>query len=92
MEGQRLILKDGTILENGRAGYSDGFLWLWIIGKTLAETAEIFLNPKKTDRILFQYGDMEDTYEHFTRCITLSDGRDGEISICMTRGDQNVQS
>ena len=92
MEGQRLILKDGTILENSRAGLSGGFLWLWISGKTLAETAGLFLDPRKTDRIRFQYGDMEDTYERFTRCITLSDGRDGEISICMTRGDQNVQS
>lgn len=92
MEGQRLILKDGTTLEDSRAGYSGGYLWLWVVNKTLAEAAWLFLDPAKTDVIRFQYGNMVDRYEHYTRCITLSDGRDGEISVCMTRGNQNVQS
>ena len=86
MEGQRLILNDGTTIEDGRAGYAQGFLWLHFTGYTLQQAAEMFFDTSKTSRIEFQYGDMEDVYEDFTNCINLYIDVDGVVSVCMTRG------
>lgn len=85
MEGQRLILTDGTEIENGRAGYAQGFLWLYFSGYTMQEAAMMFFDTGKTSRIVFQYGEMEDAYEGFTVCRNLMIDTDGEISVCMTR-------
>lgn len=84
MEGQRLILNDETVIENGRAGYSSGFLWLWLPGLTMQDAAIIAFNEGKTGKIIFQYGEMEDTYEGFTRCTRLIEN-ENEIAVCMTR-------
>lgn len=86
MEGQRLILNNDITIENGTAGYSAGFLWCYFTGFTLAETAAMFLNTANTARIVFQYGEMEDTYEGYTNCTTLATDADGRISVCLTRG------
>ena len=85
MEGTRLIMLDGTTIENGKAGYSGGFLWLYLTGMTLPSAAAIFFDPNKTDNIIFQYGEMEDIYQHFTVCRSLMIDVDGEISVCMER-------
>lgn len=90
MEGQRLILKNGKIIEDGNAGYASGFLWLYFTGYTLQEAGELFFNPAKTDRIVFQYGEMEDVYEHFTECRTLMIDMDGNVSVCMVKGNGNA--
>ena len=85
MEGQRLILNDGTVIEDGRAGYSQGFLWLYFSGYTLQQAAMMFMDPAKTEKIIFQYGEMEDTYNGFTECRNLMIDADGDISVCMTK-------
>ena len=86
MEGQRLILNDGTTIENGSAGYSDGFLWLWFAGFTMQQAATMFFDAAKTERIVFQYGEMQDEYTGFTTCRTLMVDTDGKISVCMVKG------
>lgn len=86
MEGKRLILNDETVIEDGQAGYSQGFLWLYFTGYTMPEAGAIFFDPLKTDKIIFQYGEMEDVYEHFTSCTNLMIDSDGLISVCMTKG------
>ena len=86
MEGQRLILKNGKTIEGGRAGYAEGFLWLYFTGYTMQSAAEMFFNTSRTDRIVFQYGEMEDVYEHFTVCRSLQIDADGLISVCMEKG------
>ena len=85
MTGRRLILADQTTIENGEAGYAQGFLWLYLPGYTIAEAALTFTDPEKTDVILFQYGEMEDVYTGFTVCTRLAADDDG-ISVCMTKG------
>ena len=85
MEGRRLILADGTTIENGEAGYSSGYIWMWVPEMTMPEAAAIFLDPEKTKRILFQYGDMEDEYTDFTVCTYLS-VVDEKVTVCMTKG------
>jgi hypothetical protein len=85
--GRRLILKDNTTIEDGKAGYADGFLWLWFSGYTLQQAAAIFFDPSKTETIVFQYGGMQDEYTGFTDCRTLTTNADGEISVCMVKGE-----
>ena len=84
MHGVRLILKDGTTIENGRAGYAEGTLWLYLPGFTMPDAAAIAFDYQKTERIEFQYGEMSDTYSGFTTCRGLM-AREGEIAVCMTR-------
>lgn len=87
-EGQRLILKDGTRLENGRAGYADGSLWCYIPGYTMQQAASLFFDASKTDQITFQYGEMADVYNGFTNCTNISTDTDGLVSVCMKKGVQ----
>ena len=87
MDGRRLILKDGTTIEDGEAGFSQGFLWLWFSGMTLAQASAIVFDPLKTDRIKFQYGEMSDVYNGFTDCRSISIDTDGVVSVCMVKGE-----
>lgn len=84
MEGRRLILNDETVIEGGQAGYSGGFLWLWLPGLTIHDAAMIAFNAGKTAKIIFQYGEMQDEYEGFTHCTRLIEEED-QIAVCMTR-------
>lgn len=85
MDGQRLIFDDETVIEDGRAGYSDGFLWLWMPGLTMQTAAMIVFDAEKTARIVFQYGEMQDEYEGFAKCIRIIE-EENEIAVCMTKG------
>lgn len=87
MEGRRLILNDGTVIEDGNAGYSDGFLWLWFAGYTLQQAATMFFDPTKTAKIVYQYGEMQDEYTGYTVCRSLMTDADGRISVCMVKGE-----
>ena len=86
-EGQRIILNDGTIIEDGNAGACDGYLWLYMTGYTMKQASDMFLEQtEKTGTIKFQYGEMEDVYEGYTNCITLMIDIDGYLSVCMKTG------
>lgn len=85
MEGIRLILNDGTIIENGRAGYTEGCLWCYLTGYTMQQVAMLFLDDSKTARIVFQYGEMEDVYEGFTVCKHMMT-EEGRIAVCLVKG------
>ena len=84
--GQRLILNDGTIIEDGSAGYSQGLLWCYFTGYTLPQAAMLFIDPAKTARIVFQYGEMETVHEDFTNCVNINIDIDGKVSVCMVKG------
>ena len=88
MEGRRLILNDGTVIENGEAGYASGFLWLYFRGYTIAQASVLFCDPNVTERIVFQYGDMEDVYEGYTECMVIKIDADGRNAVCLTKGDE----
>ena len=85
MSGTSLIMKDGTRIEDGRAGYADGALWCYFEGYTMAQAAAIFLDPEKTDRIQFKYGEMQDEYEGFTECRHMDIQEDGSGRACLMR-------
>lgn len=83
--GQRIILMDGTTLEDGRCGFADGFLWCWVKDVTFQQAAEIFLDPAKTGKIIYEYGEMTDEYEGFTGCKSISVQYD-EVAVCLVEG------
>ena len=66
--GRRVILADDTTFEDSNAGSADGVLWCRIATeRTFAEIAEVFTDPEKTQYIRFEYGEMDDEYEGYTR-------------------------
>ena len=87
MEGRQIVLNDGTIIPDGEAGLSDGFLWCWFPGYTMQQAASLFFDASKTNRIEYDYGDMKDVFTNYTNCTNLSIGTDGIVSVCLTRGD-----
>ena len=86
MEGLRLVLNDGTVIEEGRAGYSTGSVVLMFTGFTLQEAAGIVFDPSKTSRITFCYGEMQEAYEGYTKCVSIGIDMDGEITAIMEKG------
>lgn len=84
--GRRLIFADGTTVENGRCGYSDGALVCWVTGYSMQTAGEIFFDPNKTSRIVFEYGEMSDEYDGFTRCVLQMIDNDGQVSACLKKG------
>ena len=86
MTGQRLILNDETVIENGSAGFSGGVLWLFV-PLTMQAAAQTFLDPEKTAKIIFQYGEMQDEYEGYTDCTVLNkDVFGNNVNVCMRKG------
>ena len=90
LEGLRLILMDGTTLENATAGSAGGFLWCMVPGMTMAQAASVFFDPEKTGHIVFQYGEMSDEYDGYTTCTAIMTDTGGNISVSLTRGNVNV--
>ena len=87
--GQRLILADRTKIENGTAGYADGLLWCYLPGLSMADAGALFFDPAKTSRIIFEYGEMSDTYEGMTDCRLIRVDTDGMIAVCMAKGGED---
>ena len=84
-EGMWLILNDGTVIENGRVGYSSGFLWLHFPGWTMQQAAAKAFNPDVMNFITFKYGEMEDVYTGYTVCTDIMQD-ENEVSVCMVKG------
>lgn len=82
MEGRQLNLNDGTIIPNGEAGLSGGFLWLYLPGYTIQQAAAVAFDSSKTAVIVFEYGEMSDTYTGYTLCTSVSED-DGQASVCL---------
>lgn len=87
MTGRRIRMNDGTVYEGSECGYADGFLWCFITGHTLAETAPEFLKAAATERIVFEYGEMTDTYDGYTEIQTMISTADG-CNICLKQPAQ----
>ena len=89
LRGQRLILKSGITIEDGSAGYADGYLWCWFTGMTLPVAASMFFDPANTSVIRYQYGEMEDRYEGYTDCVHMDINAYGQVSICLKKGESS---
>ncbi|MBR2209887.1 MAG: hypothetical protein IJ896_00200 [Fibrobacter sp.] len=84
MEGRQLVLNDGTVIPDGEAGLSQGFLWLYLPGYTIQQAVAVAFDSNKTAVIVFEYGDMSSTYEGYTVCTSVSED-DGQASVCLTQ-------
>ena len=84
MDGRQLKLNDGTIIPDGEAGLSGGFLWSYLPGYTIQQAAAVAFDANKTSVIEFDYGDMEDTFTGYTACVNIS-AEDGQASVCLTQ-------
>ena len=82
----KIVLNDGTEIEDGRAGYAEGFLWCYLTGYTMQRAASLFFDVNKTERIVFEYGAEQNIYEGFTECINININVDGIVSVCLTKG------
>ena len=73
IEVKRLILADGTILDDCECGYSSKNLWCFLKGIPFGEVFGYFSEPRKYETVIFEmtFGDITDriTYsglEHIT--------------------------
>jgi hypothetical protein len=88
MEERKLILNDGTEIEGGHAGISSrGNLWMWFTGYTMAQAVMMFLDPEKTERIVFMAGETEEVYEGYTEMTSINVDANGQFHVGMKRED-----
>lgn len=66
---RRLILADGTVLENCECGYSSRNLWCFLKDIPFGEAFQYFSSPEKFSTVIFEmtFGDITDriTYSGF---------------------------
>lgn len=89
MVGRRLILNDGTALENAEAGYAEQVLWCYIPGLSVVQVFPLFSDAQKTQKITFEYGEMSDVYEGFTVISAIIQGED-MTRIALRKDSANV--
>ena len=75
----RLILADGTILNNCECGYADGNLWCFLKGISFSDAFTYFSDIDKFNMIVFEMGFSNDfydriTYSGFTELNTIQQG------------------
>ena len=81
MEERKLILNDGTEIEGGYAGISSrGNLWMWFTGYTMAQAVMMFLDPEKTERIVFMAGETG-----YTEMTSINVDANGQFHVGMKR-------
>lgn len=81
----RLILADGTVLENSECGYYEHELHCWIKDRTMAEVFELFSDPNKTAFISYTYRDYTQIYRGFTEMFLIRKTEDC-IDVRLTGG------
>ena len=77
-------MNDGTVIENGEAGKTSSSLWLFMPGYTMQQAAAVAFDSNKTSVIVFEYGEMTDTFNGYTSCVNIS-AEDGQASVCLTQ-------
>ena len=83
---QKLILNDGTELENSYACETLENLFLYIKnGMNMMQVFMLLYDPNKTDRIIYTSGDMTSEYTGFTVVQTIDTGVGGLVCATMRR-------
>ena len=80
----KLALNDGTVVDEGSAGVLGNELWIYLPGYTMQQAAEKAFNANATRRIIWQYGDTEETYIGYTDCDTIKRD-DDRIMVCLLK-------
>lgn len=88
-----VYLADGTYLK-ADAGYANGDLWIWMRDNTvtITDVFPLISNKAKTKTITYVITPTsQETWEGFTRVVTLSTDYDGYVSIRMRKEEtENV--
>lgn len=67
----KLVLADGTVLENSECGYYEHELHCWVKDRTMTEVFELFSDPDKTRVISYTYRDYTQIYRGFVDMILI---------------------
>ena len=91
----RLVLKDGTILNDCECGYCNGSLWCYLKGLSFNEAFQQFSDPSKLSEITFEYGTetyyRQTIYSGFTNIIAI-EKRDFTIDVRLEGYDTAIET
>ena len=82
----RVVLADGTIVENCGIGATAFGIWVNVKNMDLMTAARLFGDPEKTRLMRFEYGSMYDEFEGYTQLSVINCDREDEIRIRMVGG------
>lgn len=82
----RLILADGTVLNNCECGYSNNTLWCFLKDISFSDAFMYFENEDKFNTVIFDIGFQDAfydriTYSGFTELITIQKDPDGKVNV-----------
>ena len=86
MEGRRIIFANNVRLEGAEAAFDGRTVWLFMYGKPMKDTLPLVSNPKVTNKITFQFGEMEQVYEGFTHLKALTEDETGSQACLIKEG------
>ena len=86
MEGRRLIFANGITWEGTELGAADGTVWLFLYGITLMQALPVITNQAATEKIIFQYGEMSETFEGYTHLKVITEDATG-CQACLVKED-----
>ncbi len=86
----RVVLADGTIVENCSIGATAFGIWVNVKNMNLMTAAQLFGDPEKTRLMRFEYGSMYDEFEGYTQLSVINCDRENEIRIRLTGGTVKV--
>lgn len=83
---QKLILNDGTELNNSYAAETIDYLFLYINnGMSMLQIMMLMANPEKICRIIYAAGDNETQYTDYTTVSSITAEHGGMISVSLRR-------
>ena len=91
MEGRRIVMADGTELIDSTIGYSDGHIWCFLVNISFSTAYELFSDAQKTGTLIFDYGDMQDVYEGYTKVHTVKTTEFG-VDVRLNKEVNNADS
>ena len=82
----RLILADGTVLNNCECGYYDNTLWCFLKDISFSDAFMYFENEDKYNTVIFDMGFQDAfydriTYSGFTEVVAIQKDPDNKISV-----------
>ena len=87
---RKVILNNGAEFEADWCGAANGALHVDVIGdQTIPELTAAFSDPEATAHIVFEYGEMADTFDGYTHLSRVAEGawRDGATLVTLTKGE-----
>ena len=83
---QKLILNDGTELNNSYAAESIDYLFLYIDnGMTMLQVMMLMMDQNKISRIVYAAGDNETQYNDYTTVSSITAEYGGMISVSLRK-------